>query len=561
MRLTRHVSSTLRHSAIRPALCTQHRYSSTAAYPANIAVLGGGVAGLSSAYFVSREFPQSKIHLYEAGKDVGGWIQSRKVGVEGGEVVFELGPRTLRNATVTAHLCQELDLVKDMTYTYRDDPAAKNRYIYYPDRLNKLPAEMPSLSQFISLWRSGIMAGAFGMIKEPMVPKRPDQMTDETVGSFLARRVDERFANNLVSAVFHGIYAGDIWNLSAKTLLSTAWQLEGKYGSAMAGYFKMQQDEKGQLMTLAHPFDVEAAQAMNDEFDLEDEYVENLKKASTFTFKNGLQQLYQALATAVKKTGNVDIYTERPVQSTKPLEDSKPGVQVTTGTTGNEKSSDYDLVISTLRSPSLTPYITVQTVNLFYPTPDLTPAGFGYLIPQSVPFEQNPERALGVIFDSCAIRGQDSVPGTKLTVMLGGHWWNDWASYPSEEEGLEMAKSVVKRHLGITQEPTASYINLSRDCIPQYTVGYEDRLRDFSRGIGEEFKGRLRVVGNQFNGVGVNDVITGAWNLARGLRGEGWKGRDVGLGRVGDTREWRVVPAGTLGYKKRGWEGKMPGGV
>lgn len=175
------------------------------------------------------------------------------------------------------------------------------------------------------------MAGAFGMIKEPMVPKRPDMMTDETVGSFLSRRVDERFANNLVSAVFHGIYAGDIWNLSAKTLLSTAWQLEGKYGSAMAGYFKMQQDEKGQLMTLAHPYDVEAAEAMNDEFDLQDEYVENLKKASTFTFKNGLQQLYQALAMAVKKTGNVEIYTESPVQSTKPLEDGKPGVQVVTG--------------------------------------------------------------------------------------------------------------------------------------------------------------------------------------------------------------------------------------
>jgi len=115
-----------------------------------------------------------------------------------------------------------------------------------------------------------------------------------------------------------------------------------------------------------------------------------------------------------------------------------------------------------------------------------------------------------------------------------------------------MAKSVVKRHLGITQEPIASYVNLSKDCIPQYTIGYEDRLKDFSRGISEEFKGRLRVVGNQFNGVGVNDVITGAWNLARGLRGEGWKGRDVGLGRVGDMREWRVVPAGILGYQKRG---------
>jgi oxygen-dependent protoporphyrinogen oxidase len=67
-------------------------------------VLGSGVAGLSSAYFASKEFPNSKITVFEAGKEKGGWIKSRKVEVPGGEVIFELGPRTLRNATVTAHL-------------------------------------------------------------------------------------------------------------------------------------------------------------------------------------------------------------------------------------------------------------------------------------------------------------------------------------------------------------------------------------------------------------------------------------------------------------------------
>jgi oxygen-dependent protoporphyrinogen oxidase len=61
----------------------------------------------------------------------------------------------------------------------------------------------------------------------------------------------------------------------------------------------------------------------------------------------------------------------------------------------------------------------------------------------------------------------------------------------------------------------------------------------------------MRVVGNQFNGVGVNDCITGAWNLARGLRGDGWKNRDVGLGRI-EAGEWRVVPAKTLAWTGSG---------
>ncbi|KAH7075007.1 hypothetical protein FB567DRAFT_536005 [Paraphoma chrysanthemicola] len=562
MRLKRHVSlldTTLRHVATRPALpalasiCFRPRYSSTAAYPERIAILGGGVAGLSSAYFVSREFPKSKITVFEAGKETGGWIKSKRVEVPGGEVIFESGPRTLRNATPTAHLCQELDLVKDITYTYRSEPAAKNRYIYYPDRLNRLPAERPSLTDVISLWRSGILAGFMGMVKEPMIPKRPYALSDETVGSFLERRVDKRMANNIVSAVFHGIYAGDIWQLSAKTLLSLAWQLEGKYGSALGGFFKMQSDDPRPLqLTIAHPYDIETSKALNEEVDMDLDFAKNLKEASTFTFKKGLQQLVWALQDSVENKGNVEVKVDSPVQSTKPVGGNSLQIAVASGPESSPQSENFDLVISTLRNKDLTPYVTVMTVNLYYSNPTLLPVeGFGYLIPQSVPFEQNPERALGVIFDSSAIKGQDTVDGTKLTVMLGGHWWNDWNAYPTSDEGLEMAKAVVKRHLHISDEPTASYVNLAKDCIPQYTLGYEDRLRDFGRGISNEFKGRLRVVGNQFNGVGVNDCITGAWNLARGLRNDGWKSGSCGLERVMDERAWEVVEAREMVYRKK----------
>tara|TARA_R110002003_G_scaffold391_14_gene19504 strand:+ start:5358 stop:5705 length:348 start_codon:yes stop_codon:yes gene_type:complete len=113
MRLMRHVSlldTTLRHVAARPvppalaSTCHRYRYSSTAAYPERIAILGGGVAGLSSAYFISREFPKSKVTVFEAGKETGGWIKSKRVEVPGGDIIFESGPRTLRNATPTAHL-------------------------------------------------------------------------------------------------------------------------------------------------------------------------------------------------------------------------------------------------------------------------------------------------------------------------------------------------------------------------------------------------------------------------------------------------------------------------
>jgi oxygen-dependent protoporphyrinogen oxidase len=67
-------------------------------------VFGGGIAGLSSAYFISKQFPKTKITIFESGSETGGWIRSKRVKVPGGDVLFESGPRTLRNATPTALL-------------------------------------------------------------------------------------------------------------------------------------------------------------------------------------------------------------------------------------------------------------------------------------------------------------------------------------------------------------------------------------------------------------------------------------------------------------------------
>lgn len=165
------------------------------------------------------------------------------------------------------------------------------------------------------------------------MPKRENSVTDETVGSFLARRADIRIADNLVSAVFHGIYAGDIWKLSAKTLLSQAWHLEGRYESALGGFYMMQKESPGALeqQVLAHPIDIEAAQAMRDEFNIEEALVRKMQNASTYTFKNGLQHLITSLQQAVEKTGNVDIKLNNPVQSYTPVENDGRGVVITTG--------------------------------------------------------------------------------------------------------------------------------------------------------------------------------------------------------------------------------------
>lgn len=147
-----------------------------------------------------------------------------------------------------------------------------------------------------------------------------------------------------------------------------------------------------------------------------------------------------------------------------------------------------------------------MVVNLFYKTPSLTPPGFGYLIPRSVPKEQNPEHALGVVFMSDATAGQDTASGTKVTVMLGGHWWDNWKDedLPTEDQAVKMAQSLLGRHLGIREEPILAKAKLQRNSIPQPTMGHIERMKELHSALDSEYHGRLKVAGAWYVGPGVS---------------------------------------------------------
>lgn len=88
-------------SACRRSFSYRHYATASSTSNANpecpsIAVLGGGITGLASAYFLSKDLPNAKITLFEASTRLGGWLHSRSVDIGTGNVVFEQGPRNLR---------------------------------------------------------------------------------------------------------------------------------------------------------------------------------------------------------------------------------------------------------------------------------------------------------------------------------------------------------------------------------------------------------------------------------------------------------------------------------
>lgn len=79
-------------SAYRRSLHTQ---------PFDAAIIGGGITSLTAAYRLSQQEDCKKVTLYEKSARPGGLLQSEVVPVDGGDVVFEYGPRTLRTGPLS----------------------------------------------------------------------------------------------------------------------------------------------------------------------------------------------------------------------------------------------------------------------------------------------------------------------------------------------------------------------------------------------------------------------------------------------------------------------------
>lgn len=184
--------------------------------------------------------------------------------------------------------------------------------------------------QLAKLWQSGLLAGIPNAILEPFRPQRPSTLHDESIGSFVERRFDKRLGVNLASAVMHGIYAGDIWQLSARTLLSQAWQLE-EYGGSIykAGYRLQQQNSSAKAHMLFHPYDLDMYKAVRDEVKLDETFLAHLDRSAMFTFENGMAELTRALKGNLEQNGQVDFRFGSRVQDYKIAKECQQQVDVT----------------------------------------------------------------------------------------------------------------------------------------------------------------------------------------------------------------------------------------
>ncbi|PNY27109.1 Protoporphyrinogen oxidase [Tolypocladium capitatum] len=496
-----------------------------------IAVVGGGLTGLTTAYYLAKQLPASaKITLYEASDRLGGWIRTDRVpvAVDGtrGTVSFERGPRTLSSLHLSTWRFDDLvlyDLALDLGLKIATPPD-RPRYIFYPDHLVALPPAA-SIGDFVRepLFLESFWAGLGFLVRRMRTRAVP--LRDLSVAEWLHDvSMSRSVADNFASAMIHGIYGGDIDKLSARSVFDRLYW--GYYLPNMGpGVRQMTAREEVLMSALSQ--------------DPEIRRLALKPKGSLLHFgPAGMESLTTALADALEAQPNVEIKKGSPVGSISYDGDAQ---RITTDGPIQQRPTPeaYDRVIATVSSqdlaratgdklPSLaeTHSVSIMTVNIWYPRQDIKPPGFGYLIPRSVTRENNPERALGVFFDSdVAAPGAGEPPGTKLFVLLGGHYYDSGPPPPSEAAAVEQAKSLLERQLGIPRDsPCFAMARLARECIPQHFVGHHDRMMQADQELRAAFAGRLAVAGGSYSKIGAMGAIRAGYDVARQTAGAG--GRD-----------------------------------
>lgn len=399
-----------------------------------IVILGGGISGLSAAWFLAKKYERAQITLIEKESRLGGLVQTS---YEGG-FLFEKGPRTFQTSRCPnlLELIRELGLEGELIFS---DRCASSRYLWSKGRLRSVASFLPQILP--------------ALLCEPFRAKGTSD--DESIYEFASRRFGPKIAATLFDALTLGIYAGDIRKLSIRTCFPPFFQMEREKGSVVLGLFfsKKKQGPKG-LFTLQS--------GMN-------RLIERLAE------KSAMKTILNTTVEAIRSDGviaNGIFYPADRIISALP------------GSTIGRLTGLWDDFLQT----------DLWVVSLAYAGDVLSKKGFGYLVPT-----QEKENLLGMVWDSSIFPKQNTQGETRVTAMM-------------REGSVEAARDAMKRHLGVFQSPLFTSAFLAKRAIPQFQVGYWERLDRFEQEAKAKFPS-LVLLGNYIKGASVDACIALAKNL------------------------------------------------
>jgi len=454
----------------------------------SIVVIGGGIAGLSAAYYARKNSPDIQVTLLEAGSHWGGKITTDRVPFENGEFIIEGGPDTfLATKPWGVALCKELGLGDRLHGT---NPHQKNTYVLHKNKLQPLPdglammipTNIPSIlkSQLVS-WSGKVRMGL-----DFLLPSQNGHH-DESLGQFVSRRLGREAYENLIEPLMSGIYAGDGDQLSLRSTFPYLHDLEHKYGSLAVGALKMRQQMAAR-----------GAKAQGS-------------RSAFLTPTTGLAEIVEALVetltehgtglrlnTPVSQIKKVDSHYLVDLDSGEALEADAVILATPAPVSGSLLASFDSELASVLKSIH---YASTATVTLAYRQSDLSRPldGYGYVIPR-----REGRRALACTWTSTKFPHRAPEGYALIRVFVGRA--GQESDIPWDEAGLlDVARKELELTLNIFAEPLVSRVFIWENAMPQYNLGHPEKLNQIDAAL-EKHPG-LALAGNGYRGIGIPDCI------------------------------------------------------
>jgi oxygen-dependent protoporphyrinogen oxidase len=454
--------------------------------PLRVVVVGGGISGLAAAHrlveLARAEGRLLDLVLLEAADRLGGTIRTERA--DG--FVLDAGPDSFISEKPWAlALAERIGLGPRLLGT---DARFRKTYVVRGGRLRPLPEGFlllaptrawPVLASRVFSWRGKLRLGL-----DLVLPRRSPAAGDESLGSFVRRRLGRETLERIAQPLVGGIYSADPEQLSLEATMPRFLALEREHRSLILG-----------LRRTARTREVAGASGA---------------RWSLFvTLAGGMEELVIALAGRLP-AGAVRVGTPAAAIAL-----ARDGWRVRLADGPALQADGIVLAGSAPRMAALIrvvdrplaegldgiAYASSATVALGYPRAAVRHPldGFGFVVPRV-----EGRRTLACTFSSVKYPGRAPSGFALLRVFLGGALQE---SLLAQEDGalLRLAHDEVAALLGITGQPVLSRIWRHPGTMPQYDVGHLARIAAIEARL-EALPG-LALAGGAYRGVGIADCV------------------------------------------------------
>ena len=451
----------------------------------DIAIVGGGIAGLTAAWELSRR--HMSFVVLERAPRAGGVIVSEEL--DG--FTIDGGPDSLliqKHAGIA--LCGELGLGGRLVATKQPRIA----YIQRGGRLHALPAASvlgiptrvgPFVRTGLFTWPGKVRMGAELFVP----PRRSDD--DESIGAFMTRRFGREATTFLAEPLLAGIHAGDVDRLSMKALFPRLFDAERQRGSLLRAFQNPEPTTPNAEPRTPNP------------------------DGAFKSLPGGLGELVRTLVRAIGEqnvctnNGVVSIDGRGPfvVRTSRDAIDARAVILAAPAYAVGTLVRDRDSELADLCTE--VPYASAATVALAFRRDAIAHPlnGSGFVVPRA---EHTGILAASWLSSKWPHRAPDDGHALLRTFVGGAR--DPKALEKSDAELVALSLDALRPLLGIKAAPLFARIYRFERGNAQHEVGHLDRMAAIDRRLA--LHPGLFVTGSGFRGVGIPDCIADARHVA-----------------------------------------------